>query len=114
MLTLRSIPPNVDEEVSLNYQKVITRPAPLVGMFEIAMDENYIVFFFLMRISEDEDAGLSQIEIRRTSSFELVNYIVFDDDTPFYFHYLNGLIVTGFSDTPIRLLIYLQFYFTLD
>ncbi len=78
------------------------RPAHLIGMFEIAMDEDYIVFFFLMRISEDTDAGLSQIEIRKTSSFEVVNHIVFDDDTPFYFHYLNGFIVTGFSESPIR------------
>ena len=69
-------------------------------IWEIAMDSDYILFFFSRHNSFN-----SEIQIRSTSTFQVLNTIVLDDGAtkfvfqPYLFHYLNGLIAIGFEDT---------------
>ncbi len=63
------------------------------------MDKNYVLLF----CTKNLETISSQIQIRSTTSFEILNIILLDDGRtefafrPYVFHYLNGLIVTGFE-----------------
>ena len=65
------------------------------------MDSDYILFFF----SRHDLSYNSEIQIRSTSTFRVLNTIVLDDGATkfafqsYVFHYLNGLIAIGFVDT---------------
>ena len=62
------------------------------------MDNDYTLFFY-----NRHDSLYSEIQIRSTSTFQVLHTIVLDDGTaealhPYVFHYLNGLIVSKFKN----------------
>lgn len=110
-MTLRRIPLNDAEEVTLlYYQKVLPRP---IFFLEVAMDDDYIVLFFArheQRLYVPSMAATFEIEIRSAVSYDVVHKISIPTSSPFQryqFHYLNGFIVTGQTEDN-----FLRFYFT--
>ena len=65
------------------------------SIWEVAMDSEYTLFLY-NRIG----SLYSEIQIRNTCTFQVLNTIVLDDSRtdstfrPYVFHYLNGLIAT--------------------
>ena len=65
------------------------------SIWEVAMDSDYTLFLY-NRIG----SLYSEIQIRNTCTFQVLNTIVLDDSRtdstfrPYVFHYLNGLIAT--------------------
>ena len=85
----------VGEESVLLHEAVIDKAN---FIWEIAMDNDYILFLY-----NRHDSFNSEIQIRSTSSFQVLNTIILDDGAaetlhPYVFHYLNGLIVTSFNN----------------
>ena len=85
----------VGEESVLLHEAVIDKAN---FIWEIAMDKDYILFLY-----NRHDSFNSEIQIRSTSTFQVLNNIVLDDGNartlhPYVFHYLNGLIVTSFNN----------------
>lgn len=96
----------MDDEVTTLYQKTIIGPG---SFWNFAMDETYIVILLTRKDdSTDDSTQHSQIQIRKTVSFEVVNTIQFSDDMPYLFDYHNGLIVTGLPGKSMRL-VFLMF-----
>ena len=96
--TLRRLSTSPEEEPVLLYRKVIN--GPIHACYNLAMDSTYIVLFLARR----EELGLNrtEIEIRATSSFELINTIRFDSEAYYQFHYLNGIVATARAGKSIK------------
>ena len=94
---MRALSSKVGEDAVTLHEAVIEN---VNFIWEIAMDSDYILFFFSRHNSFN-----SEIQIRSTSTFQVLNTIVLDDGAtkfvlqPYLFHYLNGLIAIGFEDT---------------
>ena len=89
------LPSEVGEDAVLLHEAVIDKAN---FIWEIAMDKDYILFLY-----NRHDSLYSEIQIRSTSTFQVLNNIVLDDGNaktlhPYVFHYLNGLIVTSFNN----------------
>ena len=85
----------VGEDAVLLHEAVIDKAN---FIWEIAMDKDYILILY-----NRHDSLYSEIQIRSTSTFQVLNNIVLDDGNartlyPYVFHYLNGLIVTNFKN----------------
>ena len=89
------LPSEVGEDAVLLHEAVIDKAN---FIWEIAMDKDYILFLY-----NRHDDLYSEIQIRSTSYFQVLNTIILDDGAaetlhPYVFHYLNGLIVSKFKN----------------